>query len=124
MLMWGYTLKRLYNDVALSKKLLPNKRLFIIHGSLLSAFLVLYALADIFEYIALHSSSSTTEYTLLIIVYLFLCIENLLEMLTFFLVVKLMLPFTRADKENKSKFKKFLFNGFADKHELKAAVLA
>jgi hypothetical protein len=124
MLVWGYTLKRLYNDVALSKKLLPNKRLFIIHGSLLCSFLTLYALTDIFEYIASHSSNTTTECILLVFCYLFLCINNLLEMLTFFLVVKLMLPFTQKEKENKSQFKKFLFNGFADRHELKAAILA
>ena len=41
-------------------------------------------------------------------------IINLLEMLTFFLVIKLMLPITPAEKENKSQFRNFLFNGFAD----------
>ena len=43
-------------------------------------------------------------------------IISLLEMLTFFLVVKLMLPITHAEKENKSQFRNFLFNGFADIH--------
>ena len=45
-------------------------------------------------------------------------------MMTFFLVVKMMLPITENDKETRSKFQRFLFNGFADKDELKAAILA
>jgi len=43
--------------------------------------------------------------------------------MTFFLVVKLMLPITQSEKEKKSKFQRFLFKGFADQNELKAAVL-
>jgi hypothetical protein len=35
-----------------------------------------------------------------------------------------MLPITPSDKETRSKFQRFLFKGFADKNELKAAVLA
>ncbi len=31
---------------------------------------------------------------------------------------------TKTDKEKRSKFQRFLFNGFADKNELKAAILA
>ena len=45
-------------------------------------------------------------------------------MLTFFIVIKIMIPMTNEEKENKSQFRKFLFNGFADKYELKAAVFA
>jgi len=45
-------------------------------------------------------------------------------MMSFFLVAKLMLPITLSDKEKRSKFQRFFFNGFADKNELKAAILA
>ena len=45
-------------------------------------------------------------------------------MITFFLVVRMMIPITKQDKEARSKFQRFLFNGFADKNELKAAILA
>jgi hypothetical protein len=45
-------------------------------------------------------------------------------MLTFFLVIKILMPMTNEEKDNKSQFRKFLFNGFADKNELKAAVFA
>ena len=51
-------------------------------------------------------------------------ISVLVEMMTFFLVVKLMLPITPTDKNKRSKFQRFLFKGFADKNELRAAVLA
>ena len=43
--------------------------------------------------------------------------------MSFFLVAKLMLPITPSDKEKISKFQRFLFKGFADKNELKAAIL-
>ena len=45
-------------------------------------------------------------------------------MITFFLVVRMMIPITKTDKQTRSKFQRFLFNGFADKNELKAAILA
>jgi len=45
-------------------------------------------------------------------------------MTTFFFFVKLMLPITPSDKKTRSRFQRFLFKGFADKNELKAAVLA
>ena len=51
-------------------------------------------------------------------------IENFVEMTTFFLVVKLMLPITPSDKKKRSKFQRFLFKGFADRNELRAAILA
>ena len=45
-------------------------------------------------------------------------------MVTFFLVAKLMLPITKSDKKTRSKFQRFLFKGFADINELKAAIFA
>ena len=50
--------------------------------------------------------------------------SDIIVMTTFFLVVRMMLPITKNDKETRSKFQRFLFNGFADKDELKAAILA
>lgn len=45
-----------------------------------------------------------TKYILRGINDLFYCLISLLEMLTFFLVVKLMLPITDSGKENRQKF--------------------
>ena len=36
----------------------------------------------------------------------------------------MMLPITQSEKEERSKFQRFLFQGFADINELKAAVFA
>ena len=38
---WAWILIRLYKDIEHSEKLLPNKRIFILHGSLLSVYLLL-----------------------------------------------------------------------------------
>ena len=35
-----------------------------------------------------------------------------------------MLPLTKSDKEKRSKFQRFLFNGFANREELEAAIFA
>ena len=49
---------------------------------------------------------------------IFLAFDNLLEMATFLLVVKLMLPITLSDKDSRSKYQKFLFKGFLDRDHL------
>ena len=41
---WGWTLHKLYRDTVRSKQLLPNKNVFILHGSLLVLFVLLYVL--------------------------------------------------------------------------------
>ena len=124
MLAWACTLIRLYKDIEHSEKLLPNKRIFIQHGSLLFGFLFLYALDQTMFLIAKNSDNYNTFLILTGICDIFISIESLLEMMTFFLVVKLMLPITPSDKDRRSKFQRFLFKGFADKNELRAAVLA
>ena len=43
-LTWGWTLYKLYRDTVHSKKLLPDKRLFILHWSLLVLFLLMMCL--------------------------------------------------------------------------------
>jgi len=40
---WGWTLFKLYRDTKNSEKLLPAKKTFIVHGSLLGLFLVVFA---------------------------------------------------------------------------------
>jgi len=40
-IMWAWPLYKLYRDTRNSKKLLPNKKIFILHGSLLVLFLLL-----------------------------------------------------------------------------------
>jgi hypothetical protein len=47
MLAWAWTLVKLYRGVKNSKKLLPNKNVFLLHGSLLTLYLVLESAAAI-----------------------------------------------------------------------------
>ena len=49
------SLKRLYKDTQTLKKLLPKKRIFILHGSLLIWYLLIYAIGEINYFIADHS---------------------------------------------------------------------
>ncbi len=39
---WAWTLIRLYKDIIHSEKLLPNKRIFLIHGALLTIYYLIY----------------------------------------------------------------------------------
>jgi hypothetical protein len=56
---WAWTLIRLYRDIDHSEKLLPNKRIFILHGSLLGAYLVLFAMTQLLIYMFFHAKDLT-----------------------------------------------------------------
>jgi hypothetical protein len=125
MLGWSWTLVRLYRDVVHSENLLPNKSVFKLHGSLLVAYLLLNILSQILTYwFNQLSFDSNGNLTLRGIDDLLQIFNVLLETLTFFLVVKMTLPITQSEKETRSKFQRFIFKGFADMEELKAAVFA
>ena len=116
MLAWGITLIRLYSNLEHSDKLLPNKGLFKVHACLLIGYLVFLTLRLIISEAAEQSNNKIIQQNILngteqitIVIY------NTIQMITFFLVVKIMLPITPTDKESRKKFKKFIFNGFADK---------
>lgn len=115
MLVWGGTLLKLYRDIDHSRKLLPNKRVFILHGSILSVYVLLFSTSQILQAWLHHTPENNTKLIFSGICDLLICPENALELLTYFLVVKLMLPTTQYDKEKRSKFQRFLFKGFADK---------
>jgi len=52
MIAWTWTLVRLYKDIKHAEKLLPNKRLFKIHGILLAIYMVLSVLNQVILVIA------------------------------------------------------------------------
>ena len=39
---WAWSLFRLYRDIKHSEKLLPDKQIFILHGGLLTGYLIIY----------------------------------------------------------------------------------
>ncbi len=116
MFAWAWTLIRLYKDIKHSNKLLPSKGIFILHGSLLTGFLLLFAMEEILTNARNHADNLETYSILTGIYNIFAAILHLVELMTFFLVVKLMIPITPSDKEKRSKFQRFLFKGFADKN--------
>ncbi len=94
MLAWAWTLIRLYKEIENSEKLLPNKGVFTLHGSLLAVYLLLYALTDVLIGWANRTEDTNTFNILFGLNDLVLDLLFLLELVTFFLVVKMMLPIT------------------------------
>lgn len=122
---WSWALFSLYRDVKHSEKLLPDKKIFLLHGSLLTAFLVLLLAQTIIQEIADKQTTPTYEpYTLYGIVDLLGFIFSCVEMATFYLVVFLMMRITKASNAKYVALQKFLLNGFVNPEELEAAVFA
>lgn len=122
---WVVTLVKLYRDLKHSKKLLPNKRIFIVHGSLLTTFLVLFLLAMILTQLYLKTTVGSPKYlTLRGIVDLDFLVYNSIEVATFFLVVSLMLPVSKQAMLDHQALQKCLLNGFVKPEELENAILA
>ena len=114
---------RLYSNVNQSKKLLPNKHLFKLHGFLLVSYLLVYVVCQILMYIYSHTDGNIGQ--VLHGVYdLLNCFTLPTEVITFFLVVKLMLPITKSEKRTQSGYVQFVYKGFVDLTTLKAAIYA
>lgn len=122
---WSCALFKLYRDVNSSKRLLPDKKIFIFHGVLLTAFLILYLVDTIVLQIAYSKpKDSNAQLTLFGVNDLLIMTQQTIEMITFYLVVFLMMPLTKKSKQRFAALQKFLLNGFIKPEELEAAVLA
>lgn len=120
---WAWALYILYRDTIHSEKLLPNKRIFIVHGSLLTLFLFLNAI-EIYAY--WKKEHTVTEHAIFVwadIYNLTLFLLSVVEAITFSLVVFLMLPMGENQKMQRKEFQRFLFVGFVDRTELENAIL-
>jgi len=58
---WACTLIKLYKEIEHSEKLLPNKRIFILHGCLLTIYLLFFALQLILHYAFHHTDNTDTK---------------------------------------------------------------
>ena len=124
-LTWGWSLYKLYRDTTDSDELLPDKRIFILHGSLLTLFLVLQALNIYALWVVLNSKYHSKAYNDWGgINNLSAFLINLAEALTFGLVINLMLPWRQEHKMAREEFQKFLFVGFLNRSKLEAAIHA
>ena len=52
LLVWGWTLKKLFSDVQKAKDVLPSKTVFQLHAALLILYLVFSILANVANYVA------------------------------------------------------------------------
>ena len=98
-LAWGWTLYALYRGVKSSKKLLPNKNLFILHGSLLALYFVVEATEIFTWHVASHTSNDQKRTVYWGWSSFLSDLVNFLEMCTFFLVVYIMLPISESRRE-------------------------
>ena len=57
---WAWTLIRLYKEIEHSEKLLPNKHIFILHGSLLILYLLIFTLIQVVYYFYVSSEDRDT----------------------------------------------------------------
>jgi len=90
-LVWGWTLFKLYRNTR-DSKLLPKKWVFILHGSLMVLYLLLEAFALQSYPRAEHRTTLKGVYDWFALYELSLFLLNLVEALTFLLVLMLMLP--------------------------------
>ncbi len=92
---WAWTLIRLYKEINYAEKLLPNKRIFFIHGTLLTILYLIVIAAFICAYFVSHTQNNNRYLILSGIYDILFATTVLVEMTTFFLVVRMMLPITK-----------------------------
>ena len=91
---WAWTLIRLHKDIKHSEKLLPNKRIFIQHGTLLSIYFILFFINALILLVSDLTDDKSTRQILLGTNGINECFLQLFEYSSFFLAVKMMLPIT------------------------------
>lgn len=113
---WVASLIKLYRDVKHSEKLLPDKKNFIWHGSLLALYLTLSLAAVIISQIAdkMTAVPLNVEIVLVGMILLLVTITSFLEMATFFMVVAMMMPITQKRKAKFVALQRFLLHGFIE----------
>lgn len=120
-LTWGWTLYKLYMNTVHSEKLLPDKRIFILHGSLLVFFLLMNAL-NIYAYWKASNLTGKAHDDWGSVFILAVCLGCLIEAVTFGLVIFLMIPVGDHQKFKRQEFQRFLFVGFVDRTQLEEAI--
>jgi len=123
MLTWGNSLLELYKQIKQSDRILPNKRVFILHGLLLILYLTLDVLIMIASnvvkanecsyYCSLYCISTcktSSQYDWLTFLDYATVLTTLFEVSTFFLAVSLMLPVTKSAIQKRTEFTELLKN--------------
>jgi len=96
LLVWAWTLKKLYADIKEAQGTLPNEKVFRLHGVLLVLFLVVDIAAITTDKIARgQPEKSDSQLIWYGIANLLMAVADPLELLTFFLVALMLNPFRR-----------------------------
>jgi hypothetical protein len=119
---WGHSLYKLNKKVTNVDKLMPNQRLFILHGSSLVGWVGFYLIF----LIALSLTVLLEGDALLIdlgIMDLAGALAVISECFGYWLVLILMMPFTAGQVQRKAAFQTFLLEGFINTSEMKKAIM-
>lgn len=105
---WAWTLFKLYSDVKNSQKLLPDKKIFAIHGALLFAFLLLFAINETFYFWIKDAEEAGDGPIRIDVLYgntqIAEFLQNVSELFIFFLVVYLLMSQTKDQAKRKLQF--------------------
>ena len=114
-IIWGYTLIRLYKDVKTSEKLLPNKKLFFLHGSLLSLYLILLLTGILMQRIAdnYYEHHEVHKGCVYSVIYIYTVdFADMFLIASFSLVVSMAMPTSTNHQKKLYQYNQFLFGGF------------
>jgi hypothetical protein len=124
-LIWAWALYALYRDIKHANMLLPNKRIFVLHGSLLILYILGVTGDTVLSYmpqwlgcgeICFDKWRSFGQISV--------TVGNYAESASFLLVIYVMNPFTRKQRQQQQSFREFMTNGLVDFDKIEPAVLA
>ena len=122
-LVWGVALLKLLRHLKHHDKLMPNKKLFIMHGVVLAVSIAFLLIAVILDMTA-NNLKADAQQCLWGVTSIFFALSVLFTALSFWLVLYITIPITRQQRKRRMDFQTFLLNGFLDFDQLKEAVFA
>ena len=105
--------------------MLPNKKAFILHATILGTFVLVYTLRSIVFSVAAGKTTETfTPYELTGIGDLLVLGENTSEIVSFFMVIFLIMPLQKSKRGNRNALLKFAYGGYVKPEDLEQAIIA
>ena len=103
LLVWGWSLFSLYTKIKASRKLLPKKKVFQLHATLLILYLLFYAIYITFLYSTMLKKNLERAHVKIFlgIAYTSIIVCRILGQTTYYLVIKMMLPLTDGQRMRK-----------------------
>lgn len=125
LVIWALALYSLYRDIQQAKTILPNRRIFLLHASLLVLYLLGVAGDTILSYMPKWlGCGESCFYKYRSMGQISIVIGNYAESATFLLVVYVMAPVTKKQQLQQLSFKNYLLNGIVELDKIEPAVMA